>query len=331
VPPRTFIDTRRGLAAAAFAAALLLAPTPARAADEASRRLAQVLFDEARALMDAGEYGQACPKLAESQRLDPGGGTLLNLALCREAEGKTATAWTLFHDSLERARADGRADREQIARERIEALAPKLSRLRVRVAPRSAPGPLTVSIDELILGEGARGTAIPVDPGRHTVSATAPGHEPFRREVEVPADGAVVDVEVPALAPAQGEPGATGTLGGRTTRPNPVFYAAVAGTALAAAVSLVTGTVWSYQRLSLGTSLGSCDSERGFCRDEAALSAIRTQYDLALASTIAGGLALGGAVALILIPRRVARATGGAALAPLISPHGAGVRAQVAF
>jgi hypothetical protein len=330
VPLRTSIATHWGLAVA-ITSALVLAAPPARAADEASRRLAQVLFDEARDLMDAGDYGEACPKLAESQRLDPGGGTLLNLALCREAEGKTATAWTLFHDSLERASADGRADREQIARERIEALGPKLSRLRVRVAPQSAPGPLTVSVDELILGEGARGTAIPVDPGHHTVSATAQGRQPFRRAIDVPAGGGLVDVEVPALSPATfREPGPT-TLGGGGTRPNPVFYAAVAGTALAAAVSLVTGTVWSYQRLTLGTGLGSCDSERGFCRDEAGLSAIRTQYHLALTSTVAGGLALGGAVALILIPRRIARATGGAALAPLISPHGAGVHAQVTF
>src|SRR4051794_35386626 len=77
---------------------------------------AQALFDDARRLMAAGQTAEACPKFAESQRLDPGIGTAFNLADCYEKSGHVASAWALFLEVVSQARASGESDREAAAK-----------------------------------------------------------------------------------------------------------------------------------------------------------------------------------------------------------------------
>jgi hypothetical protein len=178
---------------------------------EAQPSVAEALFRDAKQLMGENRYDEACPKLVESQRLDPGGGTLLTLALCHEALGKTASAWAEFHESLAVATRDHRDDRRRVAMSHIRELSPKLSHLTVEVpdSVRSLPG-LVVLEDGVELRAAAWGVSTPVDPGTHRVEVRASDKEPLLIEREVGRDGAnetvvvtdLVDRPSPPASPA---------------------------------------------------------------------------------------------------------------------------------
>ena len=161
---------------------------------------AQALYDEARRLVNAGSYAEACPKFKESYELEPGGGTLLNLADCYDKAGRTSLSWTTFKEALVAAQRDRRTDRIDFANQRIASLESRLARLTVSVAGAArAPG-LSVTVDGAQLGDAAWGVALPVDPGRHLVRAEAPGKRPFETSVDVPsAKAARESVEIQRL------------------------------------------------------------------------------------------------------------------------------------
>ncbi len=182
-----------GAVTAAFAFAF---GAGAGAADQ--KATAQVLFEQGRHLVEAGKFGEACPKFAESERLDPGIGTVLWLADCYENTGQTASAWAAFKEAAGTA-ALRHDKREHVARERAAALQPKLSLLNIIVPEQAQLQGLQVHRDELIVGSTEWGIAFPLDPGTHTVNATAPGHRPWSTEVQLDSDSALVSVTVPLL------------------------------------------------------------------------------------------------------------------------------------
>ena len=169
---------------------------------------AQALYDEARQLATAGKFEQACPKFKASYELDPGGGTLLNLADCYEHQGKTAQAYATFKDALDAARRDRRNERVEFATQHLADLEKKLSRLSVAVPEAARASGLQVTVDGTALDAAAYGVALPVDPGSHLIRAEAPGKAPFEKSVDVPSTSAKLEVEVPPLADQAGAPAA---------------------------------------------------------------------------------------------------------------------------
>ena len=134
-----------------------------------SESVAEALFRTARGEMKAGKYAEACPKLAESQRLDPSPGTILNLAICEERRGRIATAWVKFKELLDTTRPED--PRARLAREHIAALGPSIPHLRIRLEVQ--PGQtLVVLLDGAKLGPASLDVPLPIDPGPHRVEVS---------------------------------------------------------------------------------------------------------------------------------------------------------------
>jgi tetratricopeptide (TPR) repeat protein len=157
--------------------ALLLALGPLLAAERLHAEPrdpagAEVLFEAGRDLLDAGDYETACAKFAESHRLDPGAGTLMNWASCEEKLGKTASAWQHLKEALDSM--PPRDDRVAFARAKLRELEARLPWLTVRLEASS--GQVTVLRDGVALEAASLGMALPVDPGDHSILVRAEGH-----------------------------------------------------------------------------------------------------------------------------------------------------------
>ena len=179
------------------------------------KALASRLFDDASKAMAEGKTEIACPKYAESERLDPELGTLLHLGECYAKLNKTASAWTSFKEASDIAtqRNDPRASK---IRERLTALEKNMSNVVIAVAS-TEPAGLEVRQDGAVVGRAGWGTPIPVDPGEHELTATAPGAKPREVAFTVPDKPQTLTVNLPALEllPANPETQAP-TLGGPT-------------------------------------------------------------------------------------------------------------------
>jgi hypothetical protein len=160
----------------------LASPGRARADGDVA---ATALFDDGRKLMSQHRYAEACPKLAESQRLAPSGGTLINLAQCYEYSGQTASAWEAWKDAAARASSAGKDDAEKSALRHATALEPSLAKLTIAVDPASDVAGLEVKRDGTLLGHAEFGVPIPVDPGAHIVAASAPQKKAWSTTVNV--------------------------------------------------------------------------------------------------------------------------------------------------
>jgi hypothetical protein len=271
------------LSAGLLAASLAL---PARADESEGERL----FQEGRALMLAERFAEACPKLEQSQRLEPHGGTLLNVAACHERVGRVATAWAEFHEALAAARAEGHAARQKLAEERIAVLEPRLPWLTINVAADLAGEEVRLTFDGGEIGRIAWGKDMPIDPGEHLIVATAPGHVEVQRRITARESEHEI-VELSGLAP--GAPTPVSELPATPTDPPPaatpprplkrwvfeagIFAAFLTGNMDPAGLDADPSTVAVRGGAGAGTT--SCDT-------------VRCSYTLGGRNSLAGGVSL---------------------------------------
>lgn len=332
-----------GLPLVAF---LVLAP--ARAVAQSDAAMAESLFREGKRLMGENKPAEACPKFAESFRLDAGLGTLLNLAACHEAEGKLASAWAKFTEAETRARREGDNARAEFAAAHGRALEPRLSRLVIVLAPGASTEGLDIAIDDRHLSSAAFGLPMPVDPGTHHVTATAPGKKPWTSDIATPAEGQSAAVTIPVLelaaessapggaAPAPGAappppgvtppPPSTGPTPPLDEKPSrittPFVISAVAAGAFTAG-AVVTGILYTGKQKDFDAANEKHDEDRFDLRDQASTLGVAN-----LVCTGGAVLAAGAAVAFFAIggsSKEEAPRSARLQVTPLLGPKVAGL------
>ncbi len=309
----------------ALALALVLVPRAAsaqsteRPEDQAAAR---ALFEQARTLVKAGDYAAACPKFEAASSLYVSPGTLLNLGDCHEHLGQTASAWTRFGEAASVATRLGRDETAEEARRRQRAVEPRLMYVSIRVSA-AVPG-LVVERDGIAIAEAAWGSSLPVDPGKHQLSASAAGHEPWSTSFELSRAGQTVNVDVPALK-ALPEQSATGAAAHRAPGGGASATADVDGTPSYTAQWVLIGAgaaVAAGGGALMLIQAGRASNARKE-NDTARYDSTETPWALGLTAAIVGGAAAGaGAVWMLAATADESIALGAA---PWVSASAAGL------
>jgi hypothetical protein len=294
-------------------------PAPA-APPEVGR--ADALFNEAKELRDAGRYGEACPKFAESRGLAGGIGVTLYLADCYEKLGKTESAWSEFRNAERMARDKGDTKRADVAGARAQALEARLNRVTLALPLAAGQAVPEVSVDGVAVPSEQLNSALAMDPGDHELKIVAPNGT--ARVLAFHVDASVQSLVVPlaepepaSVAPAAAEGAAPAAV---VTLADPGATRRWVGLGLIAAGAGAAGVgAWLITSKVTGTMANGdpCDSR---LRDDAKPGA-------AVLFSAAGVAAITGIVLVV----SSARHTSEVALSPLAVPGGGGAFIQGSF
>jgi hypothetical protein len=268
--------------------------SPLAAAQSGNAAIAESAFKRGKELMAEGNAEKACPKFAESHRLDPSVGALLNLGRCYEQLGRTASAWVSFKEAATLARTLGQTEREAVARDFAKALEPKLSRVRLEVTKRLENMRITRNGEEV--GLALLGDPLAVDPGKLEIKVTAAGFLPWSTQIEIGKEADLQTVLIPELkVDPNGSSGNQGSNGLRTG----AFIAGGVGIGVLALGGVFGGL--AIQEKNAADPL--CPNKS--CNDEG-FGHIETAQSRALISSVAigvGAAAVGTGVVLFVLSR----------------------------
>jgi hypothetical protein len=316
--------------AAILAMGLLMAIGGSAAAQSAAdKATAEQLFKEARTLIGAKKFDEACPKLEASLRLDAALGTRLNLASCYEEVGKLASAWGMYHEAADLAANENQPKRVKFAQDHAKALEARLPRL-VITAAAPVPG-LVVTRDGTVIDAAVFGSPIYVDPGARKIVAEAAGYRPFSIDVTA-LEGKETKVEVPALveeprpiqpeAPVQPGAGAVGAVRieasgdpGKTRRMTGLI---VGGAGLAAAAVGLGFGVSARSKWNEAND-GPCDPDTNVCTPAGQELADSARSRATISTVMVGvgaAMVVTGAVLYLTAPRAQERRSRSARLSP---------------
>lgn len=193
------------LLTAASCSAFLVGATDANAADApaappqtqatpqvTSANSASALFKQGLAHMEAGNFPEACPMLAESLQLALMPGTLFTLAFCESKWERLATAETRLTEYLHlfnglspaQQATQQKFNRVRLAEEELKRIKPLIPMLTITLAP-NAPNTTVVMRNGQVFEQSLLGKPVAVDPGTHKLSAQIPGGKVYETHVMI--------------------------------------------------------------------------------------------------------------------------------------------------
>lgn len=308
----------------------LLTAAPAFGAPTASEKAAaEALFQNGTALMQEQKFAEACAKFEASNAIEPGLGVKLWLADCYDRAGRTASAWAVFSESAAMAQKTGQDDRAVAATQRAADLETRLSKLELVPPAEGLPAGVSVALDGAPIPTGSVGSALPVDPGDHTLVVSAAGYKSLTLHQTVPAGPASVRLDITRLelAPVPVAPPKRATLDAEPATPGHtqrVLGYSLGGLGL---LSLAGGGLLGLRARDLNQqSLDHClVSDPNACNEQGASLRGQAQNfgNAATAAAIAGGALVATGVVIVLTAPSSSKKD--VRVGGFVSPTGSGV------
>jgi hypothetical protein len=327
--------------AASLATSALAQPTGASAPEVSAEDKARALklFNDGRATMqEPGKLDRACELLSQSYGIHKRGDTLLNLAECHRRQGKTATAWREFDEAIRYAEAVEFPEAIDAAKGLRDELATHLSMVIVDVPKGdAAPKDLAIVLDGKPLPSAQWNQDLFVDPGKHTVTASAEGYEPFATSTDIASGAGRTSIEVALKKiPPPPEPQKPAPPPPPPPKPKPApppekgsvpVWSVVVGSIGVAALGVSIG--FGVDTVNVGGELDDeCGPDRKACPKTYDFHSARSEelrsYGLFVGFG-AAGLAATGAGVVGLVLGLTHKAPPPVAIAPWATPEGAGL------
>lgn len=284
------MQSSRWSLAAPLCAALVVGSSAAHG--QTAQAKAEKLFNEAVELSEARKFEEACPLLAESQKLDPTPGTLFALADCERVTNAIASSVAHFkeylaeYDAMKPAVKRRHDQRAKLTKGYLAELEPKVPTLKLTF-PAGAPEGLVVTRNGVAVGQTLLDRDMPLNPGEQVIVVKVPGRQDAEERITLaPGDKKVVKLAAGAALVAE----APADDGKRASNPRKTAAVVLLGVG---AAGLALGGVMG--GLAVGQK-GVVDEHcNGLDCDQVGMDAVSSGRTFGNMSTI--GLAAGGAIA----------------------------------
>lgn len=200
--PRYSAPLVLGLFLAASPRVATAAPEPTPSEISVARRL----FEEGKAAEDAGRYRDAADRFRKAIAIKDTPGMRFHLARCEEEQGALVEALVEYDRAREMLDSGFKApDVERLLPEARQRVQDKVASVTLRLPDGVKDA--SVELDGKTLSGSVIGVPIPVNPGKHRLTATASGRTSFAAEVELGlGEAKQLAVELPPVAPVVAAP-----------------------------------------------------------------------------------------------------------------------------